>query len=203
MLFRSLSVTEIETWMRDPYALYARRILRLQSPDPIDQNPDAADRGSIIHRALDQFLKEFPDLLPDEETAYARLIEIGRAAFGATLARPGVRAFWWPRFERVARWFVRAEAERRTAVRPLITEAEGSLVIDAPYKPFTLTARADRIDADRADGSLVFSDYKTGAPPSATEVAEGFAPQLPLEAAMAARGGFKGVPAQAASALLY
>ncbi|HET9149820.1 MAG TPA: double-strand break repair protein AddB, partial [Alphaproteobacteria bacterium] len=110
---RRLSVTEIETWMRDPYALYARRILGLDALEPIDQNPDAAERGSIIHSALDLFLKEFPDRLPDEEAAYTSLIAIGREVFGATLARPGVRAFWWPRFERIARWFVRCEAKRR------------------------------------------------------------------------------------------
>jgi ATP-dependent helicase/nuclease subunit B len=189
--------------MRDPYALYAKRILRLRALDPIDQNPDAAERGVVIHRALEAFLKEFPSDLPDEETAYARLIALGREAFGAALASPGVWAFWWPRFERIARWFVRQERERRQTVRPAITEATGKLTFDAPNGPFTLTARVDRVDRRLDDGRLVFSDYKTGEPPSKTAVAEGFAPQLPLEAAIAAHGGFDGLPAAETADLLY
>jgi ATP-dependent helicase/nuclease subunit B len=200
---RKLPVTDIETWMRDPYALYAKRILGLRALDPIDQNPDAAERGVVIHRALEAFLKEFPADLPDEETVYARLIALGRDAFGAALATPGVWAFWWPRFERIARWFVRCERERRRSVRPATVEATGAIAFDAPYGPFTLTARVDRIDRRLDDGRLVFSDYKTGEPPSKSAVAEGFAPQLPLEAVIAARGGFDGLPAAETADLLY
>jgi ATP-dependent helicase/nuclease subunit B len=200
---RKLPVTDIETWMRDPYALYAKRILGLRALDPIDENPDAAERGTVIHRALEAFLKEFPDQLPDEEAAYARLIAIGREAFGAALASPGVWAFWWPRFERIARWFVRCERERRHSVRPATVEATGAITFDTPYKPFMLTARADRVDRRLDDGRLVFSDYKTGEPPTKAAVAEGFAPQLPLEAAIAAQGGFDGLPAATTADLLY
>ena len=200
---RRLSVTDIETWMRDPYALYARRILNLSSLDPIDAQKDAADRGTFIHRALENFLKVYPETLPDEETAYQRLLECGRQAFGAALEQPAVRVFWWPRFERIARWFVQEEAKRRESVRPLVTEARGQITLETTGKPFVLVGRADRIDRRLDDGSLVFSDYKTGAPPSTVEVAEGFAPQLPLEAVIAARGGFEGVPALPTTELLY
>ena len=36
---RHLSVTEIETWMRDPYQIYARHILGLRALDPIEADP--------------------------------------------------------------------------------------------------------------------------------------------------------------------
>jgi ATP-dependent helicase/nuclease subunit B len=52
-----------------------------------------------------------------------------------------------------------------------------------------LVGRADRIER-RADGSLAILDYKTGKPPSNKQVEAGIAPQLPLEAAMAAGGAF-------------
>jgi ATP-dependent helicase/nuclease subunit B len=189
---RRLSVTRIETWVRDPYAVYARDILRLRPLDPLEADPGAAERGTIIHEALDRFLRAYPDALPDD--ALERLSAIGAEAFGATLARPAVRAFWWPRFERIARWFLSREAERRAMVAATATEISGRLEIDGPAGPFVLTATADRIDR-LAGGGLVIIDYKTGAAPSDKQVWAGYAPQLPLEAAMAHRGGFDGIAA--------
>jgi ATP-dependent helicase/nuclease subunit B len=74
-------------------------------------------------------------------------------------------------------------------------------VFEAPAGPFTLTARADRIDIGR-DG-LVITDYKTGSPPNTKKVTTGLAPQLPLEAAIALEAGFAHVPAGAIRALRY
>src|SRR3546814_441934 len=108
-LFRS----QFETWMRDPYAIYARHVLRLRPLDPIDADPGAAERGSIIHDALHRFVAAHPGALPGD--AYERLLDCGREAFSAVLDRPSVWAFWWPRFERIARWFVDVEAARRGA----------------------------------------------------------------------------------------
>ena len=61
----------------------------------------------------------------------------------------------------------------------------------------TLGGKADRIDR-AADGSLVILDYKTGTPPGAKAVAEGYSMQLGLLGLIAERGGFKelaGIPA--------
>ncbi len=197
---RTLSVTQVETWMRDPYAIYARHVLGLAALEPIDADPGAADYGSIIHHALDAFLKENPGPLPED--AAERLLEIGRRAFRPYQGRPGVWAFWWPRFERIARWFVDVEHARRADLKATASEAGGSLTLDGPAGPFVLTAKADRIDT-LSDGTLAVIDYKTGAPPSKREVAAGFAPQLPLEATIAQAGGFAGVPRATVSALDY
>lgn len=197
---RLLSATQIETWMRDPYAVYARHVLRLKALDPIDADPGAADYGDIVHRALELFLNRHPDELPAD--AERSLLAIGREAFGERLAAPGVWAFWWPRFERIARWFVAHEAKRRPTISATASEVSGAIEIAAPGGPFRVTAKADRIDM-MADGGLVLIDYKTGAPPTVKEVAAGFAPQLPIEAAIARAGGFAGVPAGPVAALLY
>ncbi|WP_299623197.1 double-strand break repair protein AddB, partial [Pelagibius sp.] len=188
---RVLSVTRIETWMRDPYALYAREILKLKPLDPLDADPGAAERGTLVHAALERFLQRFPETLPRD--ALDALVEIGAETFRPISAKPGAFAFWWPRFLRVAQWFVGAEAERRALVRSSFVETSGELTLQAPYKPFRLTAKADRIDV-MGDGSLAIIDYKTGAPPSAKAVEGGFAPQLPLEAAIALQGGFADLP---------
>jgi ATP-dependent helicase/nuclease subunit B len=197
---RRLSVTEIETWRRDPYAIYARHVLKLRALDPIDADPGAAERGMIVHAALDKFVRAYPGALPSD--AVARLLDIGKQQFGAMLDRPGVWAFWWPRFQAIARWFVAHDAERRRSAVPLVAEAGGALEIAAPAGPFTLRARVDRIDRLR-DGGLAIIDYKTGGVPNMREVRDGFAPQLPLEAAIAAAGGFRDVPASSVAELRY
>ncbi len=189
---RRLSVTQVETWMRDPYGIYARHILRLAALDEIDADPGAADRGTAIHEALDRFVREFGGVLPDD--AYERLLAYGREAFGEALARPGVAAFWWPRFARIADWFLAEERRRRETLVTLGTEIKGTMNLPGPAGDFTLVAKADRIDR-LADGRLAIIDYKTGATPKKADVETGYAPQLPLEAAMARAGAFPGVPA--------
>lgn len=189
---RSLSVTQIETWMRDPYAIYARHILKLSPLDPLDADPGAADKGQFIHLALDRFVRDHPgSVLPGD--ALDRLLRYGRDALAPYLAQPDVETFWWPRFEKIAAWFIAEESRRREeGAQPLATEVKGRLTLALPGGDFTVTAKADRIDR-LADGGVAVIDYKTGQPPTAGDVALGYAPQLPLEAAIAEAGGFPDV----------
>ena len=198
---RQLSATAVETWMRDPYGIYARKILGLNALDPIDADPGAADYGDAVHAALDALLKTYPSG-PLPPMALEELLALGRQNFGQALARPGLWAFWWPRFERIAEWFVAQEALRRDDLVESRSEVAGAIEIAAPGGPFRVTAVADRIDR-LGDGSLVLIDYKTGVVPSVKEVAAGFAPQLPIEAAIAGRGGFAGIPPARVSRLLF
>lgn len=197
---RRLSVTEIETWMRDPYAIYAKHVLRLRALAPIDADPGAAEYGSLVHLALERFLKAWPSRLPDDPEA--ELLTVGREVFEGQAASPALWAFWWPRFESIARWVAAKERGRRAFVSQVHAEVGGALEIAAPGGPFLLTAKADRID-EKTDGSLALVDYKTGTPPRAKEVAAGFAPQLPLEAVIARHGGFGGLRPAPVSELLY
>ncbi len=197
---RQLSVTQIEVWRRDPYAIYARHILKLRPLEPLDAEPGAAERGTMIHRALERFAAACPGALPAD--ALERLLEIGRESFGAALSRPALWAFWWPRFERIAGWFLEREQERRPGLAALAAEVKGRLTLNGPLGPFLLTATADRIDR-RRDGGLAIVDYKTGTLPSPRDIELGLAPQLPLEAAIAAAGGFAGLPAAAIAELAF
>ncbi|MEI6986438.1 MAG: double-strand break repair protein AddB [Rhodospirillaceae bacterium] len=184
---RKLAVTDIETWMRDPYAIYARHILKLRPLLPMAADPGASERGQFIHQALDNFVRAVPDTLPAD--ALEHMLGFGRAAFGDMLARPEVWAFWWPRFERIARWFIDLEGERRPNIRSLATEVSGKMQIDGLAGPFMLTAKADRLDRLPC-GGLAIIDYKTGVVPQTADIVRGLAPQLPLEAAMVKVGGF-------------
>ena len=195
-----LSVTEIETLIRDPYAIYAKHVLKLRPLDPIDADVAAAERGIIIHNVLEKFTKAYPEALP--ENALEELLRIGREIFADAMDRPDVATFWWPRFQRIAEWVVGYEEGHRRGMSRAHAEVTGEIEITALKKPVTLRGRADRIDV-MEDGTLAIIDYKTGGVPGIKEVQQGLAPQLPLEAAMVLRGAFKGIPQAETSKLLF
>ena len=194
---RQLSVTRIERWIANPYEIFAKDILKLEPLNELGSEPDAALRGQIVHRALQEFSREFRDRLPgDIEEA---LVGIADRHFAALAGSPVVKAFWRPAFRRFARWFAATEPTRRARVKDIMTEARGALDLG---NDFRLTARADRIDIAE-DGSAAIYDYKTGKPPAPSHVDELSAPQLPLEALIAAEGGFPDLGKCSVSDLLY
>ncbi len=186
---RGLSVTEVETWLRDPYAIYAKHVLRLRALSPLEESADAADYGSIVHAALADFLTALPPTYPQQAAALLRAA-MDRALDAAGL-RPALTAWWRPRLARIAEWVAEAERQRRLRGPMALVRAEvdGRWSVPGTGRPFVLSGRADRIER-RADGTLAILDYKTGAVPTAGQVEQGLAPQLPLEAAMAAAGVF-------------
>lgn len=196
---RKLSVSRIEAWIANPYAIFAREILNLEPLAPLGQEPGADVRGSIIHAALARFTAAYPERLPDDPKK--ELLKFAAEAFAELAAHPRVAAFWMPRFERFAEWFAATERERRNGHDRVIAETSGVLILTAPGGPFQLTARADRID--QGPHQLTITDYKTGAFPNDKNVREGLAPQLPLEAAIAAAGQFAHVSGTAVGALRY
>jgi ATP-dependent helicase/nuclease subunit B len=192
-----LSVTEISTWQRNPYAIYARHILGLERLEELDAELDASDRGTMIHAALEQFVTSYSTTMPVD--AEAKLMEIGRGIFAPEQNDPRVQAFWWANFTSITRWFIAHERERRAVgTRPLNAEAKGDIVIDE----FTLHGRADRVDR-LANGELSIIDYKTGGVPSKNEVKSGIEPQLSLLALIASSGGFSGIAPATSGSLEY
>lgn len=196
---RKLSVSAVETWIANPYAIFASRILGLEALPPIGSEPDASIRGGIIHEALARFTLAHPAELPAD--IEARLLGLAGEVLAEWTGHPRVAAFWLPRFERFARWFAQTEPARRAPGSRIAAEIPGSMVTGSLDAPFTLTARADRIDI--AGGALMITDYKTGQPPPAAKVLSFKAPQLLLEAAIAAAGGFDGVPVLPIAGLRY
>lgn len=193
---RKISVSDAETWIANPYALYARRILALEPLAMLGAEPGAALRGRVVHDALSQFAKAYADEVP--ENATAELSRFARSVLRDMAAHPRIAAFWLPRFERFFGWFAETEAKRRNGVTATLVEADGSTLIAAPGGAFTLTARADRIDVGTK--GLVLYDYKTagdsGVRRLAQRAASGEAPQLALEAAIALAGGFANIKAE-------
>ncbi|MDE1900085.1 MAG: PD-(D/E)XK nuclease family protein [Alphaproteobacteria bacterium] len=193
----ALSVTEIGTWLRNPYAIYARHILGLRKLDELDAEPDAADRGNMIHAALEKFMRACPAGMPDD--ALPRLLDIGRGIFAEKRGDARVQAFWWARFVDIATWFVAHERARRmSGITSVAVERSGRVAVGG----ILLKGRVDRIDR-APDGALSIIDYKTGGVPAAKDVESGLEPQLPLLALMAQRHGFDNVAPAAIGTMEY
>lgn len=197
---RRLPVTKVETWLRDPYGIYARYVLGLKKPQSLEKQPDAADRGDLLHKVLERFIAAYPDEVP--ERARDILLDTGHDLLSRRADDPGFWDFWWPRFERVAGWIAANEREWREDAKPFKTEAKGTMTIAAPAGPFTLDVRADRIDTLRTGGYALI-DYKSGGSYSKGKILSGETPQLPLEGLIVASGGFADVPADTPGVLGY
>jgi ATP-dependent helicase/nuclease subunit B len=198
---RRMSVSGVETWMANPYAIFARDILKLDPLPLIGAEPDAALRGAIVHGALSDFAKAYPAALPPD--AAAELVRFARARLERLTGNPRVAAFWLMRIERFAAWFGENEPGLRRDLLGLLVEADGKTVIEGPAGPFTLTARADRIDVHA--GGAIITDYKSGANLSGLrrDAENGFAPQLALEAVIALEKGFANLQASSIAGLRY
>lgn len=181
---RQLSVTQVTTLVRDPYAVYARHVLRLRPLDPLLAEPDARLRGSTLHAVLEAFVRGRAGPEP-HEAARRRLMDTAAAILAAEVPWPAARALWLARLDRAADALLAFEAAH--GGEPLLLEEPGACAL--PALGFTLTARPDRIDR-LPDGRLHVIDYKTGSPPSPDQQRH-FDKQLPLEAAMAVRGAFR------------
>jgi ATP-dependent helicase/nuclease subunit B len=194
---RKLPVTGVERWVRDPYAVYARYILRLRPLERPDEPIEARARGTAVHAAFERFAAEHPELPEDAETRFAEilvecLVEAGMDE--PRMARERALA------ANVAPWVLAFERRRRAGAR-LIVEQQGELTLTTGAGDFTVTAKADRIELREAAADIL--DFKTGAPPKKKEVAAGFAPQLTLTAAILQAGGFTEAGAMPVGDLVY
>jgi RecB family exonuclease len=181
-----LSVSDIDRLVRDPYAVYARRVLRLCRLDPPGRAADALTRGNAIHAALDAFVTRTVDGLgPDAEAMFRAAI---REAFDREAPWPAINAIWTAQLMRAADWFLEGEAGRRAVGVPAARERKGTRILDGTA--VAVTAIADRIDRT-ADGYAIY-DYKSGSTPTRAEALARYL-QLPIEAAIAEAGGFAGL----------
>lgn len=194
---QELSITEIQTLIRDPYAIYARHILRLQLLDPLRQLPDAPMRGTVLHRVLERFIGESP--VDDLDATRKRLVEVTDTVLQAEAPWPAAQRMWRAKLLRVADWFIEGEITRQASLVPLAQERKGEL--DLPDLKLTLRGKIDRIDCT-ADGQLVIYDYKTGQVPSRNQRLH-FDKQLFLAAIMAERGALEGLKATKVREVAY
>jgi ATP-dependent helicase/nuclease subunit B len=197
---RRMAVTRVEALTRDPYAVWARDILKFYPLDRPDEPVEARARGTAIHAAFETFSNDYPGPVPvNAAEIFARLYlgELEKAGMpAAALARERALA------REAAAWVAELETRRRAGAERIVVEAAGELTFDIGGRPFTVTAKADRIEPT-PDGLAHILDYKTGAAPSKKQVETGFSPQLTLTAAILREGGFKDIGPREPGDLTY
>lgn len=164
-------VTELEQLIHNPYAFYARHILRLYPLDDWWAGPDARTFGNLVHDVIEHATDFAPDALVAQMDARARMV-VGDASV--------LYHFWRRRFREIAPLVSGVFGQN-----PGRAEIAGAVRIPVG----TNGARTVRARADRVCGNMVI-DIKTGAAPSKKQLFDGTMPQLPLEAHMLRTGGF-------------
>lgn len=193
---KRLPLTRISTLIRDPFAIYAREVLKLKPLDPLRHAPDARGRGEVLHKILERFVEERPDgeVMADAKT---RLMSVASEVLAEMVPWPAARLLWLARLGRAADHFLRFDAAE--GGRTLAVEDKGEVTL-TPLD-FTLFGIPDRID-ELPDGRLHLIDYKTGTPPSEKQQTA-YDKQLLLAAAMAERGGFRALGAREVARISY
>ncbi|WP_406869919.1 double-strand break repair protein AddB [Thioclava sp. 'Guangxiensis'] len=195
---KDLSVTQVKTLIRDPYTIYARKVLRLYPLNPLRPEPDALQRGNVLHEIVERYVKERPE---GEQAAEGeqRLIRIAEEVLGQSVPWPSVQRLWLARITKIAQRFATDEVARAKLGKPAIIEEKGGLAV--PDLAFRLTAKPDRIDILTNGLSRIY-DYKSGVLPSAGEMIH-FDKQLLLEAAMVRRGAFSQIGPSEVEGMTY
>ncbi len=176
---RRISVTEVDRLKADPYAFYARHVLRLGTLDPVDADPSAAWRGTAVHDILQAWGEQ-------DGFDVTRLLPRALALMADARTHPMMRALWQPRLIEAVNWIAQETASRVEAGRQVVAvERSGTIDIAG----VTLSGKFDRLDR-LADGGIAIVDYKTGKAPSVAAVRAGFSLQLGLLGLIAERGGY-------------
>lgn len=196
---KSMSVTQVETLKNDPYAIFAKKILKLIPVDSMIRDPDASDRGQLFHTILEQALVDELDF--NATDAADKLRSVGEVCFADEELPKEIHAVWWPRFEAMIEPLIAWERSRIPAIARRHAEQDAKST-QVEGTGVTLHGRADRIDL-RYDGRIDIIDYKTGAVPSLTAIQQLHDAQLTLEAALAQRAAFEALGARDTEHLTY
>ncbi len=159
-------VTDLDLLIHNPYAYYAKCILKLRPLDEVNREIDSRDFGNLIHSVLEKINPNISenDLIKKLDFESDKILP----------KKSVLRRFWHNRFVEIAPTVIKMLQLSINAR----TEISGSL----NFGKHTIRARADRIWNDNDTGHVL--DIKTGTPPSKKSLNAGNSPQLPLSASM-------------------
>ncbi|MDC0074584.1 PD-(D/E)XK nuclease family protein, partial [Alphaproteobacteria bacterium] len=185
----NFSVSDIETIMHNPYAIYVKKILNIKPLREVNFTPDVKERGSFIHKALEKYIKNYIKI--NKEHNIGELDSIGMNLLGRKLKNPIVKIFWVPLFKRISKLFILLD-DQKESFYEIFSEEKGQIEINNGSDIFILRAKADRLQKNK-NNKIGVIDYKTGLIPKWSDVEFGIKPQLALESLIVERGGFESI----------
>lgn len=177
------SATAHQEFVDCPYRWFASRRLGLRAPDRISDAMSKQEFGQLVHRCLQAFHTDLPELpgpfgrvvtRPDLDDAEALLVEIGDAVFAREAPDDFVARTWLAAWRRAVPALARFELERAEAGWRVIG---GERVFERELPGVVLHGRIDRLER-RDDGAHAVIDYKTGASASRGQLSDGESVQL-------------------------
>ena len=187
---KELSVTKVERLVNDPYSVYVSDILRLKELEWIDKRPSHLEFGIYIHHMI--------EITTKQNLNKERAVAIGKAVLEQDLRDEFVQKLFLSRWEKIASWIIDLNNETTAKV---MTETKGFFELQRQDMRFSITAKADRIESK--EGLCTIIDFKTGNPPTLSDIRSAKAPQLLLEKLILENGGFASLQALEANKLCY
>ncbi|MFK8040207.1 MAG: PD-(D/E)XK nuclease family protein [Rickettsiaceae bacterium] len=195
----SISATDIELLVRNPYGFYAKKILRLNKTNVVRLEPELADFGNFIHKVIEDYSISYNKI--SKNTCYDKLLSIGQQTIAKKLLPKHIQKIWMLKLENIAQEFIEFDTQRRKKAKYLYCEVQGHYDMNILNQNVRIKAIADRIEVDDNEVATII-DYKTGAIPSKKHVMTGLSPQLIIESIIAINGGF-GFKVNCVEELLY
>lgn len=160
---KTLAATDLAILAKDPYQIYAKKILKLKELQKIDYEPSYKEFGSFIHKILEEFVKSQNQNI-DEFMVNAKTI------FSQFFISDEAKIIWWPKFENIFNNFLKIKDN--LVFEKDYLEISGEINIS----DIKIKAKIDRFSLKNQE--LQIFDYKTGQIPSKKDIISGLEPQL-------------------------
>jgi len=151
------SATDIGDLVENPYAIYIKKILKLEPLKIIDYQASSSEFGSFVHKALEHYIKN---------NNTDNFLDIFNEFFASKFAK----ITWFTKFSKIFADFLIENFEFNDFKN--ITEMPISFYINE----IKISGKIDRIIINNNEVAII--DYKTGEPPSKSSVLNGLSPQL-------------------------
>lgn len=170
------TITDVELLQRDPYAFYAKRILKLKPLEPLDAVFDAASFGDLVHDMLNVWQSSPSPNHVDAMALVEETLDKARLSHAE-------RYLLQPKLLTILEVVMAEHGQRSTVIQNISSEKELSCTLKWASDVYQVIGRADRIEYHQ-DGKVVVVDFKTGVVPKKNDVLSHIASQLPLECLM-------------------
>jgi ATP-dependent helicase/nuclease subunit B len=179
-----LSATEVELLVKNPYDIYAKKILRLRRLNIVKKTSVFAKIGNAVHETLEKYCRNY-EKYKHNRNYYVR--ELVREVLEKHFADDKISMeFNFDKILTMLEYFFELDdSARKNGCRVLV---EDRISCTREKENFSLVAKVDRFEMLQNNVAII--DYKTGELPSKVSVMSGEKLQMPIEALIMVKNNF-------------